>query len=165
MANEERIVDQLKEQFPAASDTIRVQRDRRIWIDVPYSDFAGFFDYIVRNMNFTALSAITGLDEGDNLSVLYHIARRDGTLMNVKTSVPRSDPRLKSVMELFPAAVLYERELVDLLGFTVDGLPEGNRYPLVDDWPKWQYPLRKDWSIEMLEAQPKAPAEQKKEGE
>ena len=150
MSNEERIIEQLKCEFPAASETIRLQRDRRIWIDVPFSEFPKFFDYIVHTMNFNALSAITGLDDGENLSALYHTGRRDGTLLNVKTSVPKAEPKLKSIAEHFPAAVLYERELVDLLGFDVEGLPEGNRYPLVDDWPEGQYPLRKDWSLEML---------------
>jgi Ni,Fe-hydrogenase III component G len=27
----------------------------------------------------------------------------------------------------------------------VEGLPAGNRYPLTDDWPADQFPLRKDW--------------------
>jgi Ni,Fe-hydrogenase III component G len=27
----------------------------------------------------------------------------------------------------------------------VTGLPEGSRYPLPDNWPEGQYPLRKDW--------------------
>ena len=35
--------------------------------------------------------------------------------------------------------------LVDLLGARIDGLPEGNRYPLSDDWPKDEHPLLKDW--------------------
>ena len=48
----------------------------------------------------------------------------------------------------FPAAHIYERELVDLLGAKVEGLPPGNRYPLPDDWPEVQYPLRKDWKQE-----------------
>jgi len=34
---------------------------------------------------------------------------------------------------------------MDLFGAKVEGLPEGPRYPLPDDWPKNQFPLRKDW--------------------
>ena len=37
---------------------------------------------------------------------------------------------------------------MDLLGFQVQGLTEGSRYPLPDVWPAGQYPLRKDWSAE-----------------
>ena len=34
---------------------------------------------------------------------------------------------------------------MDLLGIKVNGLAEGQRYPLPEDWPKGDYPLRKDW--------------------
>ena len=54
-------------------------------------------------------------------------------------------------MDTFPGAELYERELVDMFGISVEGLPAGNRYPLPDDWPQGQHPLRKDWKKEMLE--------------
>jgi membrane-bound hydrogenase subunit beta len=56
------------------------------------------------------------------------------------------------VTGMFPAADCYERELVDLLGFEVQGLPPGNRYPLPDGWPDGQHPLLKDWKIDMLDA-------------
>ena len=51
----------------------------------------------------------------------------------------------------FSNAEYYEKELVDLLGFRVEGLPPGPRYPLPDDWPEGQYPLRKEWKPEMLD--------------
>jgi membrane-bound hydrogenase subunit beta len=37
-----------------------------------------------------------------------------------------------------------------LLGAQVEGLPQSSRYPLPDNWPKGQFPLRKDWKAEML---------------
>ena len=165
MANEERIIEQLKSQYPQIAETIRLQRDRRLWIDVPYAEFRAFLEYVYQNMSFVTLTAITGLDDGENLSALYHLGRRDGTLMNVKTSVKKASPKISSIKDIFPAAVLYERELVDLLGFEVEGLPDGNRYPLVDDWPEGQYPLRKDWKLEMLNVQEQqCPPEETKEG-
>ncbi|MDD5432403.1 MAG: NADH-quinone oxidoreductase subunit C, partial [Candidatus Omnitrophica bacterium] len=62
----------------------------------------------------------------------------------------------KSVISYFPGAEIYEREVVDLFGAKVEGLPPGNRYPLTDDWPTDQFPLRKDW---------KPSAEERKAGE
>jgi Ni,Fe-hydrogenase III component G len=88
---------------------------------------------------------MTGLDEQDKLSVIYHIAQDRNIMINIKTSVPKDNPRLRTVTSYFPSADAYERELVDLLGVQVEGLPPGNRYPLPDDWPKGQFPLRKDW--------------------
>ena len=46
-----------------------------------------------------------------------------------------------------PKGVLTTEELEDMFGIKVDGLPPGRRYPLPDDFPTDQYPLRKDWKF------------------
>ena len=61
----------------------------------------------------------------------------------------------KTVISYFPDAEIYEREVVDLFGVTIEGLPPGNSYPLPDDWPKGQYPLRKDWKPELKKGEVK----------
>ena len=94
---------------------------------------------------------ITGLDLGERLGLIYHLARESGVTLNLETSVPKENPVVRSVIEAFPAAECYERELVDLLGFQVEGLPVGSRYPLPDSWPVGQYPLRKDWDEHSLD--------------
>jgi Ni,Fe-hydrogenase III component G len=91
------------------------------------------------------LSAITGLDDGETFGIIYHLANDNGIMLNIKTSISKSDPALKTVTGYFPSAEMYEREMADLLGINVKGLTEGNRYPLPDDWPAGEYPLRKDW--------------------
>ena len=100
---------------------------------------------MIKGLKFGHLIAITGLDEQDKLSFIYHIAQDAGIMVNIKTSVSKDNPVIKTISKRFPTADVYERELVDLFGAQVEGLPEGNRYPLVDDWPKGQFPLRKDW--------------------
>jgi Ni,Fe-hydrogenase III component G len=147
--SEEDIKQQLIEKFSWLSDKITVPRARRLFADVPAASFTEVFDWAVTKLGFTILATITGLDEGSTLGAIYHIARIDGTVLNLHTSVPREKPVLKTITAYFPAAEAYERELVDLLGMQVDGLPAGNRYPLPDDWPANQFPLRKDWKPEM----------------
>jgi len=84
-------------------------------------------------------------DEGEDLGFLYHVADESGIILCLHTRAPKADPRIVSVSDRFPSAHIYERELVDLFGAKVEGLPPGNRYPLPDGWPEGQYPLRKDW--------------------
>ena len=152
MANEQAIQTELQEKFSYFSEKINITRDRRLWAEVESANFLEAFDYIVKKMDFAMLSLITGLDSGDNLEFIYHLARRDGTTFNLKTFVPKANPVHKSIMvDYFPGAELYERELVDCFGAQIEGLPEGNRYPLPDDWPDGQYPLRKDWTADMLD--------------
>ena len=145
MADEQAIQADLAAAFPALADTIRIQRVRRLFVDVPSELLPQVFDHLVKKMQFGILCTITGLDQGATFGVIYHLARENGVVLNLCTSVPREKPVIKTVTAYFPAADLYERELVDLLGFQVDGLPPGNRYPLPDGWPADQHPLRKDW--------------------
>ena len=140
-----KIKEDLLSKFPYLDDKVRIQRSRRIYAEVDYGSFTEIFEYAVQKLNFIFLCTITGLDEGDKISFIYHLARQSGIILNIKTSVPKERPVLKTIIEYFPSAEIYERELVDLLGVKVEGLPEGKRYPLPDDWPLDQYPLRKDW--------------------
>ena len=152
MANEEAIARELTARFPFLGDSLRVQRSRRIFAACDYAHFAAVFTHVFESLGFSMLCTITGTDEGANLGAIYHLARMDGTLLNIRFAVPKEKPEIASVSSYFPGGVLYERELVDLLGFTVKGLPpQANRYPLQDDWPEGQYPLRKDWTPDMLD--------------
>ncbi len=147
MAQEDEIKQQLVEKF-AFLNEMTIPRPRRMFAEVPLGKFAEVFEFAVKQLNFTILTTITGLDEGANLGFIYHLARTNGIVLNLHTKAPKEKPVIKTVSGFFPAADAYERELVDLLGAKVEGLPEGNRYPLPDGWPEGQYPLRKDWKSE-----------------
>ncbi len=81
------------------------------------------------------LSTITGFDNGREFELLYHFW--EGTkFFVVRTSVPKSSPRLESVSQDLPSAVLYEAEIQDILGVAFDGNPyAGKRLLLPDDYP------------------------------
>jgi membrane-bound hydrogenase subunit beta len=150
MSEEDNVKQQLIEKFSSLTDKITVQRVRRIFADVPADRFPEIFDYAVKELKFCILATITGLDEGVTLGIIYHLARENGIMLNLHTSLPKEQPVMKTVTSYFPAADAYEREMIDLLGIQITGLPEGSRYPLTDDWPQGQYPLRKDWNSDML---------------
>ena len=145
MPKEEDIRKLLIQKFGYAEDKIRIPRARRVLLDIDTGNFGEVFDYAVKQLRFMHLLTITGLDEGDKLSFIYHLSVDSGIILNIKRSVPKQDPVIKTVTPYFPGADIYEREVVDLFGVKVEGLPPGNRYPLTDDWPVGQYPLRKDW--------------------
>jgi len=133
------------------SESIRIARERRIFVDVPEDRFLEIFDYVRDEISFPILCLILGLDEGDTFGINYVLASYDGNVIILKRHIPRADPVIQSVYDRLPNSEIYERELVDLFGIRVTGLPEGARYPLPDDWPEGQYPLRKDWKPEMLD--------------
>jgi membrane-bound hydrogenase subunit beta len=151
MSGEAEIQAQLLQKFPFLDGHVRVARERRLFAEAPAGKVGEVFAHAIGPMGFSILCTITGLDLGENLGVIYHLARPTGEVLNLSTAVPKAQPVLQTVSGTFPAADGYERELVDLLGFQVQGLPPGNRYPLPDGWPAGQFPLRKDWKAERLE--------------
>ena len=150
----------LMKAFPRGIGNLRVPRARRVFGQVPYERFPEVFEHAVRRMGFSMLCTITALDGGASFEVIYHLARPSGVTLNLSTLVPKDRPVLQTVTGCFPAADLYEREMVDLMGIQVQGLPTGHRYPLPDDWPDGQYPLRKDWKAPSVSGQPDAPEDQ-----
>jgi Ni,Fe-hydrogenase III component G len=145
---EEGLAKSLLDSFPFLEGRVSVRRERRIWVEVELPRFREVFDRAADGLGFGSLCVITGLDEGEELGFIYHLAGESGIMLNLHTKAPKTDPRIATVTGRFPSAHIYERELVDLLGAIVEGLPPGKRYPLPDGWPEGQYPLRKDWKPE-----------------
>lgn len=143
MSGVENVVRDLVAKFPALEGRAAMQRDR-VWVDVDRASFAPVFEHLANEMGFTNLLMITGLDAGADLEFIYHLARSRGGIANVKVRCPKGESH-RTITGTFPGGGIYERELIDLLGATIEGLPEGSRYPLPDNWPKDEHPLLKDW--------------------
>jgi membrane-bound hydrogenase subunit beta len=142
---EETIRQSLIAAFPSLAEAVRIQRARRIWVETPLEQFHQILEHCADKLGVNILLTITGLDQVEDYGVIYHIAGPSGVIVNLKVKLPKDKAVLRSVTPRFPSAEAYERELKDLLGIEVTGLPEGPRYPLPDKWPDGQYPLRKDW--------------------
>jgi Ni,Fe-hydrogenase III large subunit/NADH:ubiquinone oxidoreductase subunit C len=96
------------------------------------------------------ISAITGVDLGETIEVIYHI-RTHGIIVTIRTQVPKKDPRIKTITDILPGANFHEREVADLFGLTFEGHPYPGRLVLSEDWPKDLFPLRKDAEITDIE--------------
>jgi membrane-bound hydrogenase subunit beta len=139
------IASDLQGKFGIPEASLKIQRATRLWVDVDQERFFPVFDHLVKSQGFSILCTITGLDLGADLGFIYHLARDGGIMVNVKTRSPKGQA-IKTITGTFPGASIYERELEDLLGARVEGLPPGTRYPLPEDWPEGEHPLLKDWA-------------------
>ena len=98
----------------------------------------------LRVQKVTHISAITGVDTGNVVEVIYHFDCQPAEL-NLKIPLPKDDLKIPTITEIFPGAIMYERDLMEMLGVKVDGHPDPRRLFLPDDWPEGEYPLRKEW--------------------
>ena len=100
------------------------------------------------DLAFDFLACVSGVDYvADNqLGVVYELySIRHEHWFAVKVYVDREDPRIPSVMDIWPAADWHEREAFDLLGIVFDGHRDLRRILLPEDWDG--YPLRKDYDF------------------
>ena len=123
--------------------SVQVKRDRRIFISVPKDDLLKTINILSSELNVQHLSTITARDTGSEIEILYHFLL-NGVVITVRTTCSRDDPTVNTIVNIFPGAVLYERELNDILGVVPKGHPYLKRLVLPDDWVGG-YPLRKDW--------------------
>jgi len=77
---EERIQKDLIAKFAFLDGKVRVQRERRIWAEVGYSDFRPLLEFAVKDLDFVFLCTMSGLDDGENFSFIYHLTRQDGVI-------------------------------------------------------------------------------------
>ncbi len=138
------IVESLKRDLGAKALELTNPALRRIFLKVAPADLVGAVTLLRDRYDCAFLSTITGVDAGDAFEILYHFAS-PVTTIHVRTAVPKNDPRVPSICPAIPGAVLYEREIQEMFGLVVEGIPDPRRLMLPDDWPAGVYPLRKDW--------------------
>jgi NADH:ubiquinone oxidoreductase subunit C len=122
---------------------VQIKRPHRVFITVPRDDLIKTVNILASELNVQHLSTITARDTGTEFDILYHFFL-NGVVITVRTSCPRNDPTVDSIVDVFPGAILYERELHDILGIVPKGHPDLRRLVLPEDWVGG-YPLRKDW--------------------
>lgn len=145
--SETELVQKLKDVLKEKAGEIVSPAPRRIFVSISPEDLVEVIRILRNTLGVTHLSTISGLDKQESFEILYHLANSEASI-TVRVLVPRNDPHIHSICEVIPGAILYEREIQDMFGIVVDGIPDPRPLLLSDDWPKGQYPLRKDWKFE-----------------
>ena len=65
--------------------------------------------------------------------------------VRVRVQVPDADPRVDSIVDVYPGADAMEREAYDLVGILFDNHPDMTRILMPEDWEG--HPLRKDYAV------------------
>jgi NADH-quinone oxidoreductase subunit C len=102
------------------------------------------------DLRFNYLSDVTALDHYPNeprFEVVYHLySIETNQSLRVKVRLPGDEPRVTSVVPVWPGANAFEREVYDLFGVYFEGHPDLRRIVMPEDWEG--YPLRKDYPTE-----------------
>ncbi|NLC77375.1 MAG: NADH-quinone oxidoreductase subunit C [Clostridia bacterium] len=93
------------------------------------------------------LADLTAVDLGDEgfRGITHVMSWRPYRMLRVEVDTPRNQPRIPSLVDLWPAADVQEREAYDMFGIVYDGHPKLTRILLSDNFEG--YPLRKDFQV------------------
>jgi len=144
------IPDKLTKYLTDSIVEMKNPRERRIFLRVKKETFRKSLEFVINDLGFKHLSTITGVDLGTEIELLYHMVLDDAFVLTLGFSVPKEKPTTLTITDLVPSAVLYEREIHEMLGVDFEGHP--NLIPLVlpEGWPQDVYPLRKERQFEEL---------------
>ena len=102
------------------------------------------------DLRFNYLSDVTALDNDPNeprFESVYHLYSVErGQYLRLKVRLPGENPRVASLVPVWPGANAFEREVYDLFGIYFEGHPDLRRLLMPDDWEG--HPLRKDYPTE-----------------
>jgi len=103
----------------------------------------------LRGKGFNFLASLHGCDyypEEPRLGVHYELLdMRAVDRINVKTRVSIEDPRLHSIVDMYPGADFPEREAYDMFGVVFEGHPDLRRILMPEDYEG--FPQRRDFPI------------------
>lgn len=107
-----------------------------------------FFLRDEESLQFDFMSCLSGVDyDNDNLAVVYHLySYPHNHKIVLKVIVPKSNPKVQTVSDVWLTADWHEREAYDLLGIEFEGHPDLRRILLPEDWEG--HPLRKDYKVQ-----------------
>jgi len=122
---------------------------RTIWIHVEREAFRKAVEHIGTLQEYPHLAIISSADLGDTVELIYHFTIYYGRHLQelslaLRVTLAKNDLRIPTITDIIPGALFTEREIQEMMGVEVIGIPDKRRLFLPDDFPEGVYPWRTD---------------------
>ncbi len=137
----------LFDKFPELRNS-RVVNNNEHYADADAEDISDICEFLNKETGIPLVDMFAS-DERElcgKFAIYYVFADREaGQLMTIRTPIDPETCEFQSICASVHAAALYEREIQDMFGLVPVGHPEPKRLVFHGNWPKGNYPLRKDF--------------------
>jgi NADH-quinone oxidoreductase subunit C/D len=170
------VLRELKKRFPQAALSFQATRDGIPTVWVPKDDLRAVLRYLKSDAErpYRALYDLTAIDErlrlhrngqpAGDYTVVYHLLSYERNEdARIKVALTGERPSLPSVVDIWPNANWYEREVWDMFGIVFDGHPHLERILMPHTWIG--HPLRKDHPARATEMGPFQLPDEKQDAE
>lgn len=148
-------VEMVQSRFPQAIVEVVEFRDEQTIVLQPES-LVEVCAYLKKDLEYNFLETVTAVDWPERIprfDVVYHLLslpHRCFVRLKVRVGQRREEhPAVPSVIDIWPGANWYEREVFDLFGITFTHHPDLRRLLMPPDWTT--HPLRKDYPLSGFE--------------
>lgn len=140
-----KIEEALKKEFPALNFSVIRKNALRVYIEINSADLMEFAEFFHRKAGLRFITA-SAVDARNRIEIIYHFTDDScGEVISLRIFIKdKKNPSAASLTPLFRAADWIEREIHEMFGINFDGHPNLKHLLLGDDWPRGNYPLRRD---------------------
>ena len=137
------VLEKLKAKFGDRVD-VHERSARRAYVTVENENWIPVTRFMYEEAK-GRLTTASGSDRPAGVELLYHFAiDRDGTVVNIRTTLDKPFPKIESLTPYYPAADFIEREIFDFLGVEFVGHPDPRKILSAHDRPADFHPMRRD---------------------
>ncbi len=153
IADNSKVVEELVSTLKDKVLDVKWSTPRRVYIEIiPHShrEFVKWVrDKFPNSSYLVSIDTVDFIDKGEfEIRYKLQIVKEKVRLTLIfKMSVPRDYPKVKTITDIVPGAILYERENYEMFGIIFEGHPNLARFFLPETWPEGVYPLRKDANV------------------
>ncbi len=120
-----------------------------LWLDVKRDGFRAAILHLSRLQENPHFTVIAPVDRGDTVELLYNFSLYYGRHLEaialvIRVTLSKADLTIPTITDLIPGAIFSEREVQEMMGVTVSGIPDDRRLFIPEDFPKGVYPWRRD---------------------
>lgn len=128
---------------------VKKNKFRSLWIEVRKAAFRNAVEHVCHLQKYPHLAIISTSDLGEEVELIYHFTLYYGEhlqelSLGLRVKLPKTDLCIPTVTDLIPGAIFTEREIQEMMGVEVAGIPDGRRLFIDEDVPEGVYPWRKD---------------------
>ena len=128
---------------------VKKSRYVSLWLDVKREGFRPTILHLCQLEEIPHFTVIAPVDADDHVELLYHFSLFCGEHLKaialvIRVTLPKTDLTIPTITDIIPGAIFSEREVQEMMGVTVVGIPDSRRLFIPDDFPQGVYPWRRD---------------------
>ncbi len=142
------ICKSLLETFPNEIKTARTENQNELYLEIDPRELPKIAKHVNNDVKCTLVSLFASDERGltGGFAIYYTFAQREtASLIILKIVIEKGKTSFITISDIIPAAMYYEREIKDLFGLYPFRHPDARRLICHGNWPKEEYPLRKDF--------------------